>query len=218
MPDLTEVPMPPRVAKLPRDRRGYPIPHIVQRDPQGLPLFTVNDANVTLRCIKRKLCPICGDRLDKTLWFVGGPSSAFHPQGVYFDTAMHHECMVYALKVCPYMANPNYHIMTNEKSIAALENRLGKGVVDNTQDPGRPRPMVAVMCFGQTIIDNGPNQLPFIRPLHPYHGIEFWNDGAPLLMEAGLRWVAAHREFKQFEAFQRLRLLPQAFEMLERVK
>jgi len=38
------------------------------------------------------------------MWMIGGPLSAFHPQGVYIDTPVHYDCGKYALQVCPYSA------------------------------------------------------------------------------------------------------------------
>src|SRR5262249_26747548 len=73
--------MPPRIARLPRDKRGYPIPWNIQRDANGLPLFTVNDDRKHYLAVRQGLCPICGETLGKWKWFIGGPRSAFHPDG-----------------------------------------------------------------------------------------------------------------------------------------
>lgn len=181
------IPMPDRIARLPRDKRGYPVPYVVARDPQGAPLFIVNDSKVQGRCIHKKLCPICGERLTKELWFAGGPRSAFDPHGHYMDSAMHHECCTYAMQVCPYMAMPKYHATEPEAKIAHLELRAGTLLFDHTQDSTRPAVMVVVMTYGQSLsAPEGTLTNPYIAPLRPYHAVEFWRHGARVPDAEGL--------------------------------
>ena len=188
-----DVPLPERMQHLPRDKRGYPIPVIVEHDQAGAPVFAANDHEVALRHARRKLCPICGARLTKELWFVGGPLSAFHPLGAYFDSAMHHECMTYAMQVCPYMALPNYR-STIDAQMPHLQERIGgKLVLDSTMIPGRPPCFVAVMAYGQSFRDAEIPPLVNKIPLRPYHAVEFWKDGARLTYEAGRELLAPLR-------------------------
>lgn len=72
-----------------------------------MPHFAINNDLLALKCLREKL-PVCGYRLDKVIWFVGGPRSAFHGFGRYLDPPMREECATYALQVCPYLAAPNY--------------------------------------------------------------------------------------------------------------
>lgn len=192
MTGLGLVPIPERMQSLPCDQRGYPIPFVVQRDHAGLPLFIVNDSLTQQYCIRNKLCSICGQKLGKELWFAGGPGSALHPYGMYFDSAMHHECVTYAMQVCPYLALPNYHARESEAKIDRLQKRLSsdeKLLVDPTQEPGRPRMFVVVMAYGQSLIDNIQGQNPHLKPLRPYHAIEFWRHGKRLPMAEGMEAV-----------------------------
>ena len=99
---------PDRVAKLPKDHRGYPIPWNVMRGEDGTAFFTVNDDRKAHRALREELCPICGERLGRWRWFVGGPRSAFDPHGWYLDLPGHRECMHFALATCPYLAAPKY--------------------------------------------------------------------------------------------------------------
>lgn len=169
----------PDLMKLLPVHRGFPVPYIVQYDNKGIPLFTVNDAAKQYRCTTRKLCPICGTRLGKELWYVGGPGSAFDPNGIYFDSAMHHECMTYAMKVCPYLAVRQYS-SDMEKRLPALEKRVTGAVMnDPTVDPTKPVVFVAVMSYGRTVARGGPLSY-YSKPLRPYHGVEFWKDGLRL--------------------------------------
>lgn len=179
------IPMPPNIAALPKDRRGYPIPFIVQIDPAGVPLFTVNDNGRQLECVFKKICPICGVRLSKQLWYVGGPKSAFHKYGCYHDSAMHYECMAYALRVCPYLAMRGKRA-DMEKILPHMQKRMGSGaiLVDPTMEPGTPVVFVAVMATGRTLIGEPP--MVDSRPLRPYLAVEFWKDGAQLLFNDGV--------------------------------
>ena len=99
-----DVPIPERMQHLDRDGRGYVIPWTVFRDSKGKAHFTINDENRRQTVIGRDCCPICAAKLLRGRWFVGGPGSAFHERGAYIDPPMHRECVVYALKVCPYLA------------------------------------------------------------------------------------------------------------------
>lgn len=196
---VTSVEVPERMKHLPLDRRGYPIPVIVMRDENGLPYFAVNNDIERLKCVKRKLCAICGGRLTKELWLVGGPSSAFDPHGAYIDSALHHECMTYALQVCPYLAMPG-RMMMSKHSINKIEKKLGDMlIVDPTIDPTKPKCFVAVMSYGQTITSET-----HIVPLRPYHAVEFWTDGQRLSMACGLALIT---KIPNLETTAALRLL-----------
>ena len=85
-----------------RPRWGeYAIPYtVVVVD--GKPDFRVTDTEMWWRCIREKLCAICGGRLDYWVWYVGGGACA--EQGLYFDLAMHEECCFYSAAACPFLA------------------------------------------------------------------------------------------------------------------
>jgi len=184
--------IPERMCKLPLDHRGYPVPVTIQRDTRGKPLFVANDSEAVAKCIKRKLCSICGERLTRELWFTGGPNNALHPHGGYLDPAMHHECLSYALQVCPYLATPREYL--NEQLIDRLQERVGERIIliDPTTDPERPEVFMAVMSYGQSLIPR-PRQAPVIKPLRPYHAVEFWRHGIRLEFEAGLEIISKIR-------------------------
>lgn len=182
------VPLPERMAQLPRDSRGYPIPVVVARDvTTGQPLFIVNDSKVARQCVRKKLCQICGQRMIKELWFIGGPLSALAPNGWYFDSAMHHECAQYALQVCPYLAMTGSRAALREPMLEKISDRLGGTVlVDHTQMPGTPEMMMLVMAYGQQKSASPVPGTSYIRPLRPYHAVEFWREGRQLEFEDGM--------------------------------
>lgn len=149
MRNIREIPIPPRMAHLPKDPRGYPIPAMVLIDDGGRPHFQINDERLRQGCIKADNCVICGRKLFRGRWFVGGPLSAFSERGLYIDPPLHKECMEYAMAVCPYLAAPNYG---KEIGTKTLKGRTTSGVgikVDPTTIAERPDWFVAVMAVGQ---------------------------------------------------------------------
>lgn len=98
--------IPQRIAQLPRDERGLPIPRAVLVDKNGVPDFRVIDIQKWLKLLKFRCCGICGCYLGPKCYFVGGPmaieSKTFH------DLPMHEECARYALATCPYLALPKF--------------------------------------------------------------------------------------------------------------
>jgi hypothetical protein len=166
---------PPRIARLPRDRRGYPIPWNVLCAEDGTPFFTVNDDRKAWKAIRQHLCPLCGDRLGRWLWFVGGPLSAFHPDGWYLDLPGHHECVTFALATCPYLAAPVYLGRIDVANPAKLppEARI---VLDETIISERPDLFVAVGAEAVEAQERG-LLVPYIRPARPVLAYEFWRHG-----------------------------------------
>lgn len=163
---------------LQRDARGYPIPFIVLRDPAGKPYFAVNRQERVARTIREKRCPICGNRLARVFWFVGGPQSAFSEHGAYVDTPMHQDCMEYALRVCPYLAMPGYMgSVVDSASLAVSKAVPGIGLIDHTMIPGRPQVFVAVAAR-EYELSQGPAGSHYLRPARPHLAYQFWRYGA----------------------------------------
>jgi len=188
--------VPARMAHLPRDARGYPVPVVVKRDESGRPLFIVNDAEVIQRCIKRKLCSICGARMVREFWFAGGPGSAFDPRGMYLDPPMHHECLTFALQTCPYLASPVRRAYVDAAAVEKLAARVGGGdklLLDPTVDEERPDPFVAVMSYGVSVRGGSLGKERYLVPLRPYHAVEFWRHGERLSFGDGLAAIAKIR-------------------------
>lgn len=180
MKPTNDVPIPSCMRHLARDRRGYPIPVVVLVDRNGEPHFTMNDEDARWRCIERDLCTICGGKLFRGRWFVGGPLSAFDPDGAYVDPPLHGECARYALRVCPYLAAPNY-----SKRIDARTLRPGAEpglmlMVDATMIPDRPAVFVSAMAAGQTVTGDRTSLQSYVKPKRPYLRIEYWREGVQL--------------------------------------
>ena len=169
---------PPRIARLPKDKRGYPVPYNVLRGRDGQPIFTVNDDQKAWRCVREERCPICGGKLGRWRWCAGGPLSAFHPNGFYYDLPMHRDCVEYAMKVCPYLAMPKY--LGGRLDAYSAENAPENvALVDVTSIPERPEIFVALCGDTFETRDRFP-LTPLLRPMKPWHGWTFWRHGKEL--------------------------------------
>ena len=174
---MLTVPIPERMKHLELDPRGYPIPVMVWRDNTGIPYFTINDTNTRFKIIRQELCSICGTKLFRGRWFVGGPLSAFHPNGAYNDPPMHLECAEYALKVCPYLAAPSYAKRIDTKKVKSENISSTTMFIDPTMMPNRPEIFVAVHARGHKV---GPFPDLILKPLRPYIDVRFWRQGVQI--------------------------------------
>lgn len=100
---VAKLDMPERVRALPVDRRGFPVPKFVKWI-DGQPDFRVVSSEHMTRCITRRVCWVCGDRLGRHVAFVCGPSSAITRRTV--EPPSHLDCAEFALKACPFIMYP----------------------------------------------------------------------------------------------------------------
>lgn len=212
------IPVPRRMSALQRDVRGYPVPFVVMRDADNRPLFTINDHRSRWKCAVENRCAICGTKIrvstraarslngaefpNELCWFVGGPLSAFHPYGAYRDTALHHECMTYAMQVCPYLAMPSYNGRIDDRTVDYEKLPMdGITFVDMTIIPERPQLFVAVGSRKQILMTRAEMTAQErvhsnVRPERPYAAVEYWQGGVKLDEAAALPLVArALREY-----------------------
>jgi len=104
---MRTIPMPPAVAKLERDQRGYPIPFMVVQpeDNDGEALLGVLDPERVIRALRNRLCGVCGEGLGYWITFIGGPLSL--RKRWFRNPPMHEACARYAMGVCPFLASPH---------------------------------------------------------------------------------------------------------------
>jgi hypothetical protein len=93
--------LPEAVRALPRDPRGYPVPWFVATLPDGTRDLRVADGKKRITGWKRGLCWVCGGKLGKEMCFIGGPYSVINR--VFADWAMHKDCGVAAVRICPFI-------------------------------------------------------------------------------------------------------------------
>ena len=197
MKPVEAVPIPPKMRMLPRDRRGYPVPWIVQRDLTSRPFFVMNDHAKVAACGRRKLCGICGQKLERDVWLIGGPGAAFHEQGAYLDPPMHHACATYALLVCPYLGSRyTGRIDTALLKYGKWDARM-RVITEDLMLPEQP----SFFVLGRTAaaplrsrVDLG--EAPRFHPKRPWLAVEFWVWGRQIgdaeareRLEASERWT-----------------------------
>ena len=115
-----DIPVPPAIAALPHDPRGYPIPAITPRDAEGRPTFAITGAARTLICAIERRCSICGTPMaEGPVWRV---IAATETEALLAARAAgrdavnkapspeppgHRTCMLFAAFTCPFLARPN---------------------------------------------------------------------------------------------------------------
>lgn len=181
----TSVPIPARMRHLPKDARGYPAAVIVMTTDDGAPIFAANDEGERQRMFKQDRCHVCGDRLLRGRWFVGGCLSTCAEHGLILDGGMHSECAAYALAVCPYLAAPNYGRLVGRQQLAKSD-RANVMVMDTGTD-GNPRPdmFVALMAVAEEYSHGsampGIAEMEIIYGVRPKPGavrqVELWRHG-----------------------------------------
>jgi len=101
-----------RIAKLPVDERGYPVPFFVAQV-DGKYDFRVADPKKFVRCVKEKLCWVCGEPLGRFKTFVIGPMCAVNRTTA--EPPVHLDCAQWSARNCPFLSNPN--IVRNERNL-----------------------------------------------------------------------------------------------------
>ncbi len=101
---LTGAVMPPAIAALPKDARGYPIPYFASYD-GSRPRFDILDPARVVDCVERRLCGICGRKLAALCWYIGGPKTL--AARLSADPPMHFDCAQFAITACPHLTFEN---------------------------------------------------------------------------------------------------------------
>jgi len=169
--DLDALTTPPRVARLKRDERGYPIPAWAMLDANGKPDFHVLDMAKWVRLAQLRFCGICGEALGRHLAFVGGPKSV--ERRVFKDLPMHHDCASYALRACPFLAAPKF-------SFAAVGHQVDGVTTDTSTMVSPERPERFALAIARTmelclLPDGSPGLI-----AGEFTHFAWWENGAPV--------------------------------------
>ena len=112
-------PLPARIARLPVDARGFPVPWFVEwLHPDGKPFasisdpvrpgdypdFRVVDARKMRLAVRNRLCWVCGGPLGRHLAFVIGPMCAVNKTSG--EPPSHRECALFSATACPFLSKP----------------------------------------------------------------------------------------------------------------
>src|SRR5579862_398314 len=118
--------VPDTLAARPWDaRRGVPIPPVSvhERDGRAVVDFVTVNGPIALALARARDCSLCGQRMGYWVAFLGGPAS--HAQRRYLDPPAHPECMLAAVRLCPFIALRHHR--------RAPEHRVGP---DTASPPG----------------------------------------------------------------------------------
>lgn len=120
--------LPLRMAHLPIDKRGFPVPWFVQWF-DGVPDFRIMDQQKFVKAIKFNLCWCCGGQLGVNKTFVAGPMCGINRTSA--EPPAHKECAEYSAKACPFLSQPK--MKRNEKGLPDCEKPPGEFI---TRNPG----------------------------------------------------------------------------------
>jgi hypothetical protein len=118
---------------LPLDKRGYPVPFFVAWV-NGEPDFRVMDERKWSRCVRERLCWICGGRLGAHGAFVIGPMCSINRTSA--EPPAHLDCATFAAQACPFLTMPK---------MRRREDGLPEATVDPAGQMLRRNPGVALV-------------------------------------------------------------------------
>lgn len=123
---------PGRIARLPRNAAGYPVPWFVARI-GGVPDFRVIKPGAISEALRRKLCWTCGVPFQRQedRAFVIGPMCAVNR--VSPEPPSHRDCAVFSAAACPFLSTPQMirrerHIPDGAAVPAGISIRRNPGV------------------------------------------------------------------------------------------
>lgn len=160
------VPLPKRMRRCARDRRGMPIPYLMMPDSQ-----VTMDMVKMVQCFIQKKCMICGQKLDNKKWFIGGQAASRHR--LFTDPAMHEECARYAMRICPFLTH----------SEMKYRKKYEEGFTDPHVSIVRSPTQVLMQTTGYKTI-RWRNK--FYALANRWRYLEHWRDGAPVETPVGL--------------------------------
>lgn len=112
-PMIASVPIPARMARLPIDQRGFPVPFFVAwvkdghpaAPGEGTPDHRIMDTRKFPAAIREKLCWVCGERLGTYYTSAIGPMCAINR--TISEPPSHLECCRYSMQTCPFVSRPH---------------------------------------------------------------------------------------------------------------
>lgn len=121
---IRDIPIPPRMARLPVSDKGFPVPWFVlwqdangNLTPRGTgtPDFRIIYPSAVAQAHRKCLCWLCGEPRGIFGAFLIGPMCAINR--VSAEPPSHRECAEYAVRACPFLSQPR--MVRNEKDLPA---------------------------------------------------------------------------------------------------
>lgn len=127
---MNTLPDPPaRIARLPRDHAGRPVPWFVAWI-DGAPDFRVVRADGIADAVRFRTCWLCGDPLGANATFVIGPMCSINR--VSPEPPSHRDCADYAARACPFLTRPQMRRRTTDLP----EDTVDPGGIMIVRNPG----------------------------------------------------------------------------------
>lgn len=101
-------------------RRQLPIPFIAEVAADGHGEFTILDHQQAMRCIKERLCAMCGGKMDGEVALIGDRVS-LDPGGIFIEPPVHEHCGELAAGgLCPYLSRERVPRRPVQDNVAIL--------------------------------------------------------------------------------------------------
>lgn len=161
-------PLPPRLLRLPIDKRGYPVPWFVAWK-DGEPEFRAMDGTKFVRAIRERLCWCCGRQLGLWKVFVAGPMCGINRTSS--EPPSHLECAQWSARNCPFLTQRQYKRREDELLNRQVLKASSAGFALDRQ------PGVAMLWVTRsyTVFDDGQGK-PLIRMGDPER-VEWYSHG-----------------------------------------
>jgi hypothetical protein len=130
-PELTR-PLPKRIATLPIEARGYPVPWFVPWLADGTPEFRGMDVVKWSLAVRDRRCWICGGPLGRFLAFVVGPMCGVNRTSS--EPPSHRDCATWAAINCPFLSRP--HMVRREDATVNAESTKEMAGFGLRRNPG----------------------------------------------------------------------------------
>lgn len=125
---LNAGPLPARIARLPVDARGYPVPWFVAWL-DGVPEFRAMDPVKWRRAVREQVCWVCGGTLGKHLAFVVGPMCVVNR--TTSEPPCHRDCAEWSARCCPFLSRPHMVRRTDADTPTVAEASAGFALARN---------------------------------------------------------------------------------------
>jgi hypothetical protein len=170
-----KLPPPPiRIARLPKDERGYPVPWFVAwfldgrevgpRVPGAKSDFRILGSGKRELAVKKRLCWVCGEPLGVHQVFAIGPMCAVNRTTM--EPPGHRACMEYSATACPFLTVPARR--RNEAGLDEIEHSVSGVMIK--RNPG------AIALWESTYrpfkVDNG-----WLIRIGEPHRVDWWTQG-----------------------------------------
>lgn len=156
--------LPPEMARLPRDHRGYPVPEFVAWI-DGVPDFRIIKPGWFVECHNNRRCWLCGGGMGSRMWFVTGPMCTVTRTNS--ELPNHRGCATFAVRNCPFLTKPL--AKRNERDMPEDGTMGGVGIMRN---PG----VAAIWETKSYKIFRDERGIPLIQMGDPTH-VSFWREG-----------------------------------------